>query len=100
MQNVIIRHNGARFAGQKEDTIEKLHEMLETHPLDKTRSFSCTIPNYSKYGLPKGIWRQFGGNFITYSHGFDVFAREGSSEEKKLSRLVSKNRSTKYVDRD
>jgi len=91
---IFIMNNGSHFAGQEEDDIADLVRMFTTHPLDATyeeyggfetvdpcegvdnpdRQFGSSVPRWidgPRFYACDGVVR-FGGNFLTYSHGFSI----------------------------
>jgi hypothetical protein len=91
---VYIMNNGSHFAGQEEDDLSELLRMLSTHPLDATyeeRGGFETVDPCEGVTNPEWTWGndaprwidgprlyacegvvRFGGNFLTYSHGFSL----------------------------
>ena len=83
--------NGSKWLGQPEDPIERLYEVLQTHPLDPRSGggpggeffFEPVYLDPSKQPPPGTFMAQ--GNFFTLSHGFRV---EGTAEEMEPLRLA------------
>jgi hypothetical protein len=112
---IYIISNGSKWAGDEEDDIEKLYQMLEDYSLDVHNQGSLTsdfwtdnpcegIRNWEDkeiYGVvPKwvdgdrlygveGVTR-FTGNFLYYSHVFWIDTNHVPSIQK-LKKLISKN---------
>lgn len=83
--------NGSKWHGQPEDPIERLYEVLKTHPLDPRSGggpegeffFEPVYLDRSQQPPPGTYMAQ--GNFFTLSHGFRI---EGTAEEMEPLRLA------------
>lgn len=77
MNTITIHANGSKWAGEEQDTIEKLIEVLKNHKLDFGR-FGChgfvhfrddngfISRDYHMHNV------QISGNFLDISHAFDI----------------------------
>lgn len=79
----------------KNRPIEDLYKMLETYPLRKDYNH-IESENGTLFGLRKGKYHRFLGNFEDYTFAFDIIVKVGSKYDKELTRLFKKNR-RKYL---
>jgi hypothetical protein len=94
---IYIQSNGSKWHGQQPDTIEKLLEVLENHPLD-TEMFPnghYTVTNKEYFIHPNRCQHLIGsthfrGNFVTLSHVFSIYTDEAEVIQK-LTEAIDRN---------
>lgn len=91
MKTVKVNDCGTIAFTDKNRPIEVLYEMLETHPLRKDYNY-ISKEDGRLFDLRKGEYRRYIGNFEDYTFAFDIVAKVGGLEDKKLNSLFVKNR--------
>lgn len=89
-----IISNGAKWAGQQPDTIERLIQALREHPLDR---------RFEAYGdFARNIQGKLGrmaffGNFLTVSHVFNIETNDSEVIEQLLSAIRENKEREDYL---
>ena len=92
-----IKSNGSKWYGEQPDSIEKLLEVLETEPLDKS------FERYGNFYEPtEGISGSinFFGNFFTVSHVFNIDTNDIKLIKKLANAIENNKKRADYISQD